>query len=80
MSVNTHIWPAESRFGAVELRNCDQLGRGALRAEVASPLELAVCVCQGEVRLFLCISIMSAVSLPSHFGKEGIRPSGFDEA
>jgi hypothetical protein len=33
-----------------------------------------------EVRLFLCVSIMSADSLLCHFGKEGIRLIGFDEA
>jgi len=80
MWVHTHIRPANWRVGPVELPNCYQLGRVAFRAEVASPLESAVCFCWEEVRLFLCVSIVSAEYLPCHVGTEGIRPSGFDKA
>ena len=56
------------------------MGRVACRAEVESALESAHCVGQGEVHLFLCVSSVSADSLRCHFGKEGSRAFGYDEA
>jgi len=43
-------------------------------------LESALCVGRVEVHLFPCVSSMSADSLGCHFGNEGSRPFGFDEA
>jgi len=45
-----------------------------------SALDSAGCVGWAEVHLFLCVSSASADSLLCHFGKEGIRASGFEEA
>ena len=50
------------------------------RADVESALESALCVGQVEVHLFLCVARVSADSLRCHFGKEGSRTFGFDEA
>ena len=50
------------------------------RAVVESAMESALCVGPVEVHLFLCVSSMSADSLRYHFGKEGSRTFGFDEA
>jgi hypothetical protein len=58
------------------------------RAEVESALQLAlkstrdsaVCIGWAEVYLLLWVSSESADSLGCHFGKDGIRASGFDEA
>jgi hypothetical protein len=52
----------------------------ALESALESALDSAVCVGWAEVHLFLCVSSASADSLRCHFGKEGIRASGFDEA
>jgi len=56
------------------------VGPVACLAEVESALESALCVGQVEVHLFLCVSSMSADSLRCHFGKEGCRTFGYDEA
>jgi hypothetical protein len=56
------------------------MGRVACLAEVESALESALCVGRVEVYLFLSVSSMSADSLRCHFGKEGSRTFGFDEA
>jgi hypothetical protein len=48
--------------------------------EVESPLESALCFGLGEVRQFLCVSSVSADSLRCHFGKEGSRAFGYNEA
>jgi len=85
-NVNTYIGLANWQFGNIELRHCFWVAWVALqvevvfRAEVASALESAVCVGLVEMHLFLGISSVSADSLRCHFGKEGICPSGFDEA
>jgi hypothetical protein len=55
------------------------LGRVVSLADVASALQSAVCGGLVEVRLCLCVSGASADSLRSHFGKVGLRISGFDE-
>jgi len=47
---------------------------------VESALGSAHCVSRVEVHLFLCISSESADSMRCHFGKEGSRTFGFDEA
>jgi len=80
MYVNIHNWPANWHFGPGEHRNHYQLWWVAFRDEVASPLKSAVCVYQVEVCLFLRVSIVTADTLPCHFGNEGIRQLGFDEA
>jgi hypothetical protein len=62
--------------------------RVVFRAEVASALESAlelalnsaVCIGWAEVHLFLFVSGTSVDTLLCHFGKEGIRASGIDEA
>ena len=56
------------------------MGRVGCRAEVELAMESALCVGQGEVHLFLCVSSVSADSLRCHFGKEGSRAFGYDEA
>jgi hypothetical protein len=56
------------------------LVRVACLAEVESALESALCVKRVEVHLFLYMSSVSADSLRCHFGKEGSRTFGFDEA
>ena len=56
------------------------MGRVGCRAEVELAMESALCVGQGEVHLFLCVSSVSADSLRCHFGKEGSQPFGYDEA
>jgi len=84
--VNTYIWLANWRFGNVELQHCQcvwqmpSAGKVAFHVELPSTMELAGCVGQVEMHLFLCISRVSADSVRCHFGKEGIRPSRFDEA
>ena len=78
--MNVNIRPANWRCQTVELRRCYRLGRVVCRAEVESALESALCVGQGEVHLFFCVSSMSADSLRCHFGKEGSRAFGYDEA
>jgi len=77
---NTYIRPAYWRFQKVELCKCYRLGRVACRAEVESALVSALCIGRVEVHLFLCVSIVSADTLQCHFGKEGSRIFGFDEA
>jgi len=47
---------------------------------VESALDSALCVGRVEVHMFLCISSVPADSLRCHFGKEGSRTFGFDEA
>jgi len=49
-------------------------------AEVESAQESALCVGQVEVHLVICVSSLSADCLQCHFGKEGSRTVGFDEA
>jgi hypothetical protein len=56
------------------------LGRVVCRAELGSALESKLCVAWGDVNLFLWVSTVSAESLRCHFGKEGSRMFGFDEA
>jgi len=80
MYVNTHIWPTNRRFGNIELWNCYELGWVAFRAEVESTLDSAIPIGRVQVQMFLSVSIVSADCLQRHFGKEGIRPCGFDEA
>jgi len=77
--VSAHIRPANCRFGNVELQNYYRLGQVASWAEVAVALGSAVCVGQVEVHLFLRVSCVSADTWQCHFGKEGIRPCGFDK-
>jgi len=77
---NTYIRPANWWFQQVALRKCYRLGRVVCLAEVESALESALCVGRVEVHLFLCMSSVSADSLRCHFGKEGSRTFGFDEA
>jgi len=57
-----YIRPGNWLFQMVELWKCYRLGRVACRAEVESAVESALCVGQGEVHLFLCVSIVSADS------------------
>ena len=45
-----------------------------------SALESALCVGRVEVHLFHCVASESADSLGCHFGKDGSRTLGFDEA
>jgi len=52
----------------------------ALRAEVASAQESAVCLGRVEINLCLCVSNVCAESLQCQFGNEGICSSGFDKA
>jgi len=78
--VTTYIRLANWGFGNFKLRKCYQLGRVACLAEVVSAPESAVCIGRVKVHLFLCICSMSADSLWCHFGKEGSRTCGFDEA
>jgi len=52
----------------------------ACRAEVESAMESVLCEGRAVVQLFLSVSRVSADSLPYHFGKEGSRTFGFDEA
>jgi hypothetical protein len=56
------------------------LAEVGFRAEKMSALELAVYVGWVEMHLFICISSVSVDFLRRHFGKECIRPCGFDEA
>jgi len=77
---NTYIRPANWWLQQVDLRKSCRLGRAACLAEVESALESALCVGRVEVHLFLCVSRVSAHSLQCHFGKEGSRTFGFDEA
>jgi len=84
--VNTYIQLVNGWCGSVELRQCDKVAQVAFhvdvkfRAEETSALESAVCVGRMEMHMFLSIPSVSPDSLRCHFGKEGIRPSGFDEA
>jgi hypothetical protein len=48
--------------------------------DVESALESALCIGRVAVHLFLCLSSVSADSLQCHFGKEGSRTFGNDEA
>jgi len=84
MYVNMHIGLAIWRFGDVELQKYNWLRQVVFQAAVASAmesaLESAVFVSWADVHLFLCVSGLSADDLQCHFGKEGIRPCGFDEA
>jgi hypothetical protein len=47
-------------------------------AEMVSAQYSAVCIGQFEMHLIHCVSSVAADRLQCHFGKEGIRPSGFD--
>ena len=76
MDVNTHIRPANWWFRYVELRNCYRIGQVECRTEVG----LAVCVEREEVQLVLRVSNVSVEFVRCHFGKEGIRMCGLDEA
>jgi len=84
--VNTYIRPANWGFGNADLWHCYRVARVAFRAEeafraqVLSALESAVYIGQLEMHLFRCVSTLSVDSVWCHFGKEGIHPSGFDEA
>jgi len=80
MYVNMHIWLANWWFGNIVLRNWDQLGHVVCPANVASALELAVCVGLVEVHFLLCVSSVSVDCLGCHFGKHGIQTWGFDES
>jgi len=77
---NTYFRPANWWFQQVALRKCYQLRRVAYLAAVELALESPLCIGRVEVHLFLCVSSLSAVSLQCHFGKEGSRTFGFDEA
>jgi hypothetical protein len=52
----------------------------SLESALQSALDCAVSVGSAEVHLCLCVFSVSADSLRSHFGKEGIRACGFDKA
>jgi len=78
--VNTHIRPANLKFGNVELRKCYLLGRVVFWVDGALALELAVCVRWMEVQLYLFVSSVSEESVRFDFGKEGIRPCHLDKA
>ena len=77
---NKYIRRAIWRFVKVELRKCYQLGQVVCRAVVESALESALCISRVEVHLVFCVSSVCAYSLRCHFGKNGSRTFGFDEA
>jgi len=78
--VNMYIRRANWQFGNDELRKCYWLGWVGDLAAVVSALESAVSISRPGVHLFLCISSVCAKSVWCHFGKEGSRTCGFNEA
>lgn len=67
--VNTHVRPANQGLRKIDLRHCSRVARVAFRAEMASVLELAVCVSWVEMQLLLYVSSISVDSLWCHFAK-----------